>query len=59
MIECLVEKMNLETENGTLDVEQAVLKMSEFEGYDIEVCSRACVMGWRGKGCVEQNDRQK
>ncbi|XP_037773408.1 uncharacterized protein LOC119569221 [Penaeus monodon] len=36
MIECLVEKMNLETENGTLDVEQAVLKMSEFEGYDIE-----------------------
>nr|XP_027225080.1 uncharacterized protein LOC113817251 [Penaeus vannamei] len=36
MVECLVEKMGLETENGTLDVEQTVLKMSEFEGYDLE-----------------------
>ncbi|XP_063611112.1 uncharacterized protein LOC134784857 [Penaeus indicus] len=36
IVECLVEKMNLEMENGTLDVEQAVLKLSEFEGYDFE-----------------------
>ncbi|XP_047476375.1 uncharacterized protein LOC125030386 [Penaeus chinensis] len=36
MVECMVEKMNLELVNGTLDVEQAVLKLSEFEGYDIE-----------------------
>lgn len=54
MVECLVEKMGLETENGTLDVEQTVLKMSEFEGYDLEVCSNVRVVGGRWKGCVRE-----
>ncbi|XP_042890178.1 uncharacterized protein LOC122265112 [Penaeus japonicus] len=36
MVECLVNKMGLETENGTLDIEQAVLKSTNLDGPDKE-----------------------